>query len=983
MASEDAEAQVKVFAKQAVAKGHRYGPYKGKLTTMTKWDEALQMGSIKIPSGNTEVSGYRFDSNDFTIPMWLRFIKPAVTADTQTITIVQVGYNFYFEVTKDVSVGTEHFILGRKMEDVEIGPDGNPLVKKRGRPKKPKLTPEQLAAIEEEKKKKLEAKSQEEKDLKGLPEGIRGRSRKCVICGKKFISSALFMQHRQKCGTIKAKDIYEDVEGDEEEAEIEEEEEAAAAEEEAAKADGKSTDQNLDPMVKRPRGRPRKDGLPPQQRKTRRGRRRKVGRPRKRPLSDSEEETKQIKYVKDECHPTVKDKEKYAFECDTCECIFPTQTWLDFHKEHHTTPALNFLVCNLCDEAFRFLTSFNTHLDEKHSELDQRKRVLASTFRCDACKKPFRSPIHLERHKQRASQETPYPKGPVQIKCKFCEKSFTGEVSLENHTLRKHPEHKKHQCTENNCEETFETKEERSSHLESVHGTDPKLIYRCPVESCIKAYTSMAALNYHYELRHTTNRPFTCEICGKTWVKLGKLRDHLKTHSTEKNELCDLCGRAFKTRAELKDHKSDAHTEAGREKLNCRFCSATFSRRSSRSYHERRHRNDAPYVCPKPGCNKSFVAVIDFKRHLIYHTGAKLYRCRYCSNCFTRSDYLKGHERRHHLRGEQIVAGPPVEETVTIKVPWPMEKPVKIQGQNVVVIIEPDPTLAAGELTTEALAALERAAEGHVISQDGMHLQIPTDQTQSHPVGIVEQNTQPCVSHQNMQSVDTTASQLLQLAAEQVAATTSAAAAEMHQSEGEIVTTSIPTGTLDSSQILMQATQQALLHQTISAEGAHISMSSEDGSQITMDAATSEQAALVLQQLAGENAQIVMQPSEDGTLGTMHATLQNEDGETSIVMVSLTPEQLASANGVTIAEGTQGTAGEGQTLMITTDDVTVNQDGTFVVTSSGDIATDKNLGIVVSEARPGDVVLEQGDSSINITEIQTNQLSTEGIPEEQ
>lgn len=52
----------------------------------------------------------------------------------------------------------------------------------------------------------------------------------------------------------------------------------------------------------------------------------------------------------------------------------------------------------------------------------------------------------------------PYPKGPVQIKCKFCEKSFTGEVSLENHTLRKHPEHKKHQCTENNCEETFETK---------------------------------------------------------------------------------------------------------------------------------------------------------------------------------------------------------------------------------------------------------------------------------------------------------------------------------------------------------------------------------------------------------------------------------------------------------------------------------------------------------------------------------------------
>lgn len=72
-------------------------------------------------------------------------------------------------------------------------------------------------------------------------------------------------------------------------------------------------------------------------------------------------------------------------------------------------------------------------------------------------------------------------------------------------------------------------------------------------------------------LKFTLDRPFTCEICGKTWVKLGKLRDHLKTHSTEKNELCDLCGRAFKTRAELKDHKTDAHTAGDRCTFFFRF----------------------------------------------------------------------------------------------------------------------------------------------------------------------------------------------------------------------------------------------------------------------------------------------------------------------------------------------------------------------------------------------------------------------------
>ena len=57
-------------------------------------------------------------------------------------------------------------------------------------------------------------------------------------------------------------------------------------------------------------------------------------------------------------------------------------------------------------------------------------------------------------------------------------------------------------------------------------------------------------------------RPFACELCGKTWVKIGRLREHLKTHSTEKNELCDECGRAFKTRPELKDHKLEAHTDS-------------------------------------------------------------------------------------------------------------------------------------------------------------------------------------------------------------------------------------------------------------------------------------------------------------------------------------------------------------------------------------------------------------------------------------
>ena len=102
---------------------------------------------------------------------------------------------------------------------------------------------------------------------------------------------------------------------------------------------------------KRPVGRPRKDGRPPIPRKKRRGRRK-----RKRIDDDEDFPGRNIKIQKDECIPSVEDMEKFPFKCDVCEKIFPTQTWHDFHHDQHNDPMLTYLVCALCDEAFKFLT---------------------------------------------------------------------------------------------------------------------------------------------------------------------------------------------------------------------------------------------------------------------------------------------------------------------------------------------------------------------------------------------------------------------------------------------------------------------------------------------------------------------------------------------------------------------------------------------------------------------------------------------------
>ncbi|XP_033642003.1 zinc finger protein 236-like isoform X2 [Asterias rubens] len=726
-------------------------------------------------------------------------------------------------------------------------------------------------------------------------------------------------------------------------------------------------------LAKRPRGRPRKDGQPPIQRKKRMRKRRK-----RRHYSDSDDR-QPSKQLKDECIPTLADPEKYPFTCETCGKFFPTKSWFDMHTEQHTQPGLTYLVCNLCDMAFRFLTEHTWHMEETH-QLDKRGQVLSEKFRCDSCKKPFRSPIHLERHRRRAAEEEPLPKGPVQIKCKFCEKSFSMELGLENHTEKHHLEYMRYQCTENDCLVTFSSKEDRAAHLEGFHMTDCKQIYKCPVEQCYKAYTTMAALNYHYELRHTgASRPFQCEICGKRWVKIGKLREHLKTHSTEKNELCDICGRAYKSRPELKDHRIEAHTEGGKIKLQCRFCPAQFSRRSSRSYHEKRHKNDFPYVCPKPGCNKRFIAVIDYKRHLIFHTGAKLYRCRFCNNCFTRSDYLKGHEKKHHLRGEKLNPGPSTEETVTIKVPWQMEKGVRIHGQNVVVIIEPDPALADGRLTEEAISALETLHEGEgnqTLMTDSSGQQIITSiaEVPTHTTDILQQAAAEAMQQEDVQEQPM---QLLQFAPSNQSTinyvhgnSASAAIQEavlramnaQHQHNG------IDTGT----------THQILLQTGEGEETTAFLQHALDGETQIMQTTSSEQAALMLQELAANGAQVVFQPSGNSidNTTTMQATLQGENGETSIVMVNLGPEMVTEVDGatstITIPMTSEQMTSEVMTSEQMTSEVITPEQMTSEVITPEQMTSD----VITSEQMTSEVVTsEQMTSEVGTAE----QMSSEAI----
>jgi len=57
--------------------------------------------------------------------------------------------------------------------------------------------------------------------------------------------------------------------------------------------------------------------------------------------------------------------------------------------------------------------------------------------------------------------------------------------------------------------------------------------YICPFVTCGKSFTEHSSLRKH-KLRHTGEKPYSCEICGKSFSQSGSKNAHEKRHLLEK-----------------------------------------------------------------------------------------------------------------------------------------------------------------------------------------------------------------------------------------------------------------------------------------------------------------------------------------------------------------------------------------------------------------------------------------------------------------
>ena len=106
--------------------------------------------------------------------------------------------------------------------------------------------------------------------------------------------------------------------------------------------------------------------------------------------------------------------------------------------------------------------------------------------------------------------------------------------------------------------------------------------------TCKKLFSTPHGLEVHVRRSHSGQRPYSCDVCSKTFGHAVSLSQHRAVHTQERSFQCKQCGKTFK-------------------------------RSSTLSTHLLIHSDTRPYPCQY--CGKRFHQKSDMKKHTYIHTG--------------------------------------------------------------------------------------------------------------------------------------------------------------------------------------------------------------------------------------------------------------------------------------------------------------------------------------------------------------------------
>lgn len=288
-------------------------------------------------------------------------------------------------------------------------------------------------------------------------------------------------------------------------------------------------------------------------------------------------------------HITSKHGNKREFVCNLCSKAFKSRDNLNEHFQTHSNTKLK---CELCpDKEFSSKPSLRNHVREYHESVGEHK--------CSECDKVFNTSKNLDTHM--------LTHGDKKFKCKLCDKSYANPQNLHRHVKEFHKPDKT--CTYENCQEKFLDMSSLKEHLDNIHKLDEKLIH---CSECEFMTDSIERITQHMSDKHT-KKTYSCphNDCNFVGPHPSRLEDHMVVHTTERPFLCQTCGKSFKSYDVLKQHLL-VHTN--KRPYKCKMCNSVFKSQSQLTGHTYWHDDSRRFECDL--CTKSYKCSAHLRRHL-------------------------------------------------------------------------------------------------------------------------------------------------------------------------------------------------------------------------------------------------------------------------------------------------------------------------------------------------------------------------------